>query len=99
MLTCAASNTYLEDLTWTTWGATVATGRGTLVENTCTPNCASGELVSEPAAVAIGALGALGALGNRDGLPDYAHVWMSPLPPNSYRLRSFSNTLYYGPLG
>ena len=93
MLTCAASNTYLEDLTWTTWGATVATGRGTLVENTCTPNCASGELVSEPAAVAIG------ALGNRDGLPDYAHVWMSPLPPNSYRLRSFSNTLYYGPLG
>ena len=52
--------------------------------------------MSEPAAVAIGALG---ALGNRDGLPDYAHVWMSPLPPNSYRLRSFINTLYYGPLG
>jgi hypothetical protein len=93
VLTCADANTYLEDLTWTTWGDKIATGRGTLVENTCTPDCVAGKFVSEPAAVA------LGALGNRDGLPDYAHVWMSPLPPNSYRLHSFSNTLYYGPLG
>ena len=91
VLTCADANTYLKDVTWTTWGGRIAIGRGTLVENTCTPDCAAGKYVSEPAAVA------LGGLAYRDGRADYGHVWMSPLAPNRYRLHAFSSSLYYGP--
>ncbi len=93
VLTCADANTYLKDVTWTTWGGKVATGKGTLVENTCTPNCVSGKFVTEPAVVS------LAGLGQRDGYSDYGHVWMSPLPPNPHHLLSFNSFLYYGSVG
>lgn len=40
---CMSSGLWLEDMSWTSWGAEGADGSGTAAVNTCTPNCASGE--------------------------------------------------------
>lgn len=45
------STGYVDNLTWSSWGAGGAVGSGTLHINDCTPNCASGTFKAFPAAV------------------------------------------------
>jgi hypothetical protein len=47
-LTCGDGNTVVKALSWSSFGATTAQGKGTFVTNTCEPNCASGKDVSYP---------------------------------------------------
>ncbi len=89
MLTCADASTYLEQITWTGWGAPQATGRATLVVNTCTASCAAGKYLSEPAQLA------LGDLRDRAGRWEYGYVWMRPDRPDHLRLHRFQGPLYY----
>jgi len=47
-LTCADGGLYVDEITWTTWNKTGATGTCTFYENLCEPSCAEGEQVSAP---------------------------------------------------
>jgi hypothetical protein len=47
-LTCADGNTVLKGLRWSSFGGKSAQASGTLVTNTCEPNCAAGKNVSYP---------------------------------------------------
>jgi len=54
VLTCADAGLGLQGLTWTRWGASAATGQGTVWEHVCTPSCAaSGTYAYYPVAVAL----------------------------------------------
>ena len=53
VVACADANTSLTGLTWHAWRPGAAAPTGTLVENTCTPSCAGGELVRYPVTVEI----------------------------------------------
>ncbi len=46
-------STYVDGLTWSSWGPGGATGTGTLHEDNCVPNCASGSYGSYPATVTL----------------------------------------------
>ncbi len=52
---CGAAHPYswLQDVTWATWGATSATGKGELTVNTCTPDCAAGNLENRPISIEL----------------------------------------------
>jgi hypothetical protein len=50
-LTCGDGNTVLKGMTWSNFGASQATGKGTFTSNTCNPNCAAGKDVSYPVSV------------------------------------------------
>jgi hypothetical protein len=50
-LTCGDGNTVLKAMTWSSFGAPTASGKGTFVTNTCEPNCAQGKDVSYPVSV------------------------------------------------
>lgn len=50
-LTCGDGNTVLTELRWSSFGGASARARGTLEMNTCSPNCARGNVVSYPVAV------------------------------------------------
>jgi hypothetical protein len=39
-LTCADGGLYVDQITWTSWSKTGATGTGTFYENLCEPSCA-----------------------------------------------------------
>lgn len=78
---------YLKNLTWTNWGAKAATGRGTLVENTC--DCASGGFRSEPATIT------LSRIARRAGHLDYGYVTVTPAPPNKYKFGTYRGWLRY----
>jgi hypothetical protein len=52
-LSCADANAGWIHMTWNSWGATSATGRGFLRQNTCTPNCAAGEFIDYRATVVL----------------------------------------------
>jgi hypothetical protein len=43
ILACGDGNSFLQNLSWSTWSTTHATGKGSFVEDSCTPNCASGK--------------------------------------------------------
>jgi hypothetical protein len=43
LLTCADGGIRIEQLTWTTWSSTNASGYGTYLENNCVPDCSEGE--------------------------------------------------------
>lgn len=53
VIACADDGIGLQDLTWTSWGATSATGTGTLWLNLCTPDCATGQFGHYPASVTL----------------------------------------------
>ncbi len=42
VVACADANFYVDHLTWSSWGARSAVGKGTAHVNDCTPNCAAG---------------------------------------------------------
>ena len=52
-LTCADGGLYVDEITWTTWNKTGATGTGTFNENLCEPSCAEGEQVSAPVNITL----------------------------------------------
>lgn len=45
-LSCADANAGWTDMTWSSWGAHTASGRGILRQNNCTPNCAAGKFIN-----------------------------------------------------
>jgi hypothetical protein len=53
ILTCADGNAYFAKLAWTSWTPGLASARGTLVLNDCTPYCAAGHFHSYPAIVVL----------------------------------------------
>lgn len=53
VIACADGGLGLEQLDWTSWGATRATGTGTLWQNLCTPDCADGTFAYYPASVTL----------------------------------------------
>lgn len=50
-LTCADGGVTAHDLVWSYWGLLAATGTGIITANTCTPDCATGQLIDYPAQV------------------------------------------------
>src|SRR5262249_55252758 len=55
-LACADNGWGVEDMAWTSWTASAATGRGTFWEKLCKPDCADGKIGTYPAAVALSAV-------------------------------------------
>jgi len=51
LLACGDGDTFLHNLTWSSWTPTGASGTGTLTADTCTPDCAGGTFVSLPTTV------------------------------------------------
>ena len=52
-LTCADGNAYFAKLAWTSWTPGLASAKGTLVLNDCTPYCAAGHFHRYPAIVVL----------------------------------------------
>ena len=53
VLACADGNSAFDKLTWTTWAPGLASAKGTLVQNDCTPYCAAGHFHRYPALVVL----------------------------------------------
>lgn len=51
VLTCADANYALAGLAWTSWGAPSTTAEGSVIANSCTPNCAAGTFHRYPVKV------------------------------------------------
>ena len=51
ILTCADGNAYFAKLAWTSWTPGLASAKGTLVLNDCTPYCAAGKFINYPVLV------------------------------------------------
>lgn len=52
-LACGDGNEWLEGLVWTGWGDPTASATGTLVTNSCEPNCAEGTLERRSVKVSV----------------------------------------------
>jgi hypothetical protein len=53
VLACADGNSAFEKLTWSAWAPGLASAKGTLVQNDCTPYCAAGHFHRYPALVVL----------------------------------------------
>jgi hypothetical protein len=53
VLACADNGIGVQDLAWSNWTTTTATGTGKVWENTCTPNCAQGTFGYYPATITL----------------------------------------------
>jgi hypothetical protein len=53
-LTCADGGIRIESITWQSWNTVEASGSGTLLENTCNPDCSTGNYVSQDASITLG---------------------------------------------
>jgi len=51
ILACADGNAYFDKLSWTSWTPGLASAKGILVENDCTPTCVAGHFHGYPALV------------------------------------------------
>jgi hypothetical protein len=60
VLACADGNSLFDKLTWTTWTSGLASAKGTLVQNDCTPYCAAGHFHRYPALVVLWGSKAIG---------------------------------------
>lgn len=67
VLTCADANTLLSKLSWSSFGGSTATAKGTFQTNTCKPNCSAGKVVKYPVTVK-----ASGSLSCKGGVRVYA---------------------------
>jgi hypothetical protein len=61
VLACADGNSVLEKLAWATWASGLASAKGTLVQNDCTPYCAAGHFHRYPALVVLWGSKAVGS--------------------------------------
>jgi hypothetical protein len=48
ILTCADAGTGLQDMHWTSWTPSLASGYGTFYQNDCNPDCADGKIIRYP---------------------------------------------------
>ena len=53
ILACADVNEYVNKISWKTFGGATASGSGTFVANTCTPNCAAGKFKDYPVTLTL----------------------------------------------
>jgi hypothetical protein len=88
VLACADNGLGVQRITWTSWTATGATGRGTLWEKLCQPNCAEGKIGYYPVQVT---LSDARASASGQWFRSVALTWGSPappapLPPGTYQL-------------
>ena len=61
VLACADGNSAFDKLTWSAWGPGLASAKGTLVQNDCTPYCAAGHFHRYPALVVLWGSKAVGS--------------------------------------
>jgi hypothetical protein len=61
VLACADGNSAFEKLAWSTWAPGLASAKGTLVQNDCTPYCAAGHFHRYPALVVLWGSKAVGS--------------------------------------
>ena len=78
-------SSYVTNISWTTWTASSATGRGTLMTNNGEPNCAQGTVTAQPGyAVTLGnpeTVSYCSASGTASGLLFTASdIWNFPIP-------------------
>jgi hypothetical protein len=79
-LACGDDGIGVENLTWTSWAGSAAAGRGSLWENLCQPNCATGKVTTYPVAVT------LAVVKTSSQGPWFSHLmvaWLGNRPPNS----------------
>lgn len=55
-LACADDGLGVEEMTWTSWTTSAATGHGTFWEKLCKPSCATGKIGTYPVAVRVSAV-------------------------------------------
>jgi hypothetical protein len=55
-LACADAGLGVENMTWTSWTTSAATGTGLLWEKLCKPDCAAGQIGTYPVAVTLSAV-------------------------------------------
>jgi hypothetical protein len=55
-LACADNGLGVENMAWTSWTTSAATGKGTLWEKLCKPDCADGQIGTYPVAVTLSAV-------------------------------------------
>jgi hypothetical protein len=60
VLACADGNSAFDRLAWSTWAPGLASAKGTLVQNDCTPYCAAGHFHRYPALVVLWGSKAIG---------------------------------------
>jgi hypothetical protein len=53
VLACADQNSLVSDITWKSWTDDLASGSGTLEQNDCIPDCATGHFHSYPVLLAL----------------------------------------------
>lgn len=53
VMSCADYNASWRKVTWSRWGGDIATGKGALYQNDCTPNCADGRFHTYGATVTL----------------------------------------------
>jgi hypothetical protein len=59
LFTCADAGEGVQEVHWTTWSYTLASGYGTYFANLCTPDCAAGNFRDYPALVVLWGTGAV----------------------------------------
>jgi len=89
-LACADNGLGVQDLTWTSWTATGATGSGSFWEKLCQPNCATGKIGKYPVQVR---LSDVQSAASGQWFKVMTVTWGSsrppaPLPPSGYQLLS-----------
>jgi hypothetical protein len=87
-LTCGDGNTYLKNLSWSSFGGSAAQGKGTFVIDLCKPNCAQGKSASYPASAK-----ATGSRACKGGLHVYRKLTLTftgRKPASSKRLSSWT---------
>jgi len=80
ILTCADGNAYFDRLAWTSWTPGLASARGTLVLNDCTPYCAAGHFHSYPAIVVLWGSKAVKGHPGEHCYPNLTEILTGPRP-------------------
>jgi hypothetical protein len=78
-LACADAGIGVQDMLWTSWKATAATGTGLLWEKLCVPDCASGKMGYYPVNVT---LFAVRASAKGPWFSELTVSWQGSRPPN-----------------
>jgi len=78
-LACADAGIGVQDMLWTNWTTTAATGTGLLWEKLCVPDCANGKMGYYPVAVT---LSAVRASAKGQWFSELTVSWQGSRPPN-----------------
>jgi hypothetical protein len=80
VLACADAGIGVENMTWTGWESSAATGHGSLWENLCQPNCAEGTIATYPVTVT---LSVVKASSQGPWFSRLTVAWQGSRPPNA----------------